>query len=512
MNELLFPLSETPAGAQNNVAVLKYHPTGTTKEYNDEVFAAFVATVLALEATNAPFYVNLGTTTETRYPESRIFDPETGMSIPGTSLFGFVDDQIRMMMSDALFELHESLTVEVEQRSNESVGQFAKVNVRDLRIDTDGFPIQHPVEQMMAAYLCNEGSYSKLLRSMSNENPVIGPFRAAICRPLILGTKRIFDVTSGLRERFDLAQVVSATTAYDTRNVIDVRLKELADIQLRQLKTLTETNSFLARISFVTEQNKLEAALRHAEALRRSSLVDLVDFGTSAVKIISGGSAFFAGAQALDKLLDAAPTDSWEGIRTYYWKNKTQFGKANALVTSGAGSLMHGLGAIDRIGRSQQAKKDVIGIRKEIEELVERKMHILSEMSETLRAVDGEWLDKAHEVLLARAVERSLIENVALILRATLGRRLINDLVVGEGFSGLRACMGALSGVKYGVKQFNPVPVLVHCDVGTHAKESIRHCLTQAMTNDDWFLGFETQRWILVVEWNTKARECFRYR
>ena len=364
MNNLLFSLSEAPAGVQNNVLVLRYDPNGPEKEYNDEVFAAFIAAVLTLEAANAPFYIESKSAAETRYPESRIFDAVTGLPIPGSSLFAFVDNQIRMMTSDALFELHESLTVDVEQYPDERVGPFAEGKLTEIRIDVDGFPIQRPVEQMMAAYVCNQGSYSKLLRSMSNENPLIGSFRAAICRPQALGTKRIYDVTTGLRETFDLAQVVSAMTAYDTRNVIDVRLKELADIQLRQLSTLTEMNSFLAKISFDTEHARLEAALRSAEALQRSPILDLVDFGTSAYGIISGGSSFFSGVEALGKLLDAAPTDSWEGLRTYYWKNRKEFGEANSLVTSGAGSLMHGLGVVDRIGRSQQAKKDVIGIRR----------------------------------------------------------------------------------------------------------------------------------------------------
>ena len=344
LKDLLGKSDRPVPGVKNTLVTYRYEAEQHKWRENQELFGALVAAVLVLEELNSPFYEGRrGTVERPEVPEFRVYDPLTGAARSSTSLLGFLGDEIHKDLVDHMFRRHASLVSKFVVEP----GGVKVVSVRELEdVSPWKFPLRRPVSQMMRAYVCSEIEEGSVREAMFGSRVLIDAGRDALCPRWGVGEKEVWDLTEWLFNPFDRGQLVGEITALDTRDVIDVRLKELKEIQLRQLTTLIGVEGYLANLSFGAEIEGAKAELERLEAERANpvgALGAMVDVVVSASGGYAGVGSFFGGLEAAKKLYDDMPKGGFGTAKQYYWQNRAEFKTATEQVRTGGQAMLDGV-------------------------------------------------------------------------------------------------------------------------------------------------------------------------
>ena len=291
--ELFASLDHLDHSRKNSSLMFVYNPNSHDVQANTHTFESFVGAVAALEAANEAFYDRPLHSESTRLSPYRIFDPIRGGRRPATSLLRFVGNKIVDFTVGQMFHQNLSLGHPVNLESTPAPTNIRKTDIvgsSESRILGGS-----TLDQMMAGFLCTRGGNSGVALGEIDQETVLRAANSVICNSDNIEEKRVIDLTDTAARDWDLYRAVKLIVDFDTRNVLDARLKELAEIELQQLAALESVHKYVAMESFDRRLNSMREQLQLLESQKGDAFGDVVNIGTALAGIATGGAGFMEG-------------------------------------------------------------------------------------------------------------------------------------------------------------------------------------------------------------------------
>ena len=506
--QLLNEITPSSHGIPNTAKVFVFDMEKSHSSNNSNAFEAFVASVVTLEALNAPFYARpVDSTDNPNVRQYRIFDPVTRTRLPVTSLVRFVGDSLTKMAVRQLFSSHISLASEFKSTGQPEVSVVRDGDMNVASIWT--FPYLDAMSQMKRAFICNKGGASGVGIFELDTDTVLSAFRSVGCPSLQYKTKEVIDLSDSLDKDSILSDKLSLITQVDAKASLDLHLAQLKAIGLKQLGTLIKINKFMAKQSFSTNIASLESKLRELTALRGDWFSDARKLGAAIAGVYTGGASFVDGMKEVKILFDKMPKDSISLATNYMWKNRKKFQDVSNVISNGASSVTRGMNIIASIS-SASNQKEIHDIQKKIAAVKQMRDEVLDGIRMAAAEAEKMWVETAEEVYRARVRKASLKRNVALILEDAIANKMIQSLRHDEFSANVERCISSFSRVSFDPTNFNAVPVLKGCGEVVGELSNIRNCLNSEVEVLKANVAFETSKKLFIVHENTIAVQCFQ--
>ena len=205
-----------------------------------------------------------------------------------------------------------------------------------------------------------------------------------------------------------------------------------------------------------------------------------------------------------------APTSSWSAAKNYFFDKRQEISEAGHTTASNAAKLISGVNTIERFLRRGETTGEMEKLKGAIEQLDVQKRNVLAGVGDAIDRAEAGWRHKVEQVFRAQVVEKSLRQNVSLIVEDTIGNKFIDSLGTNNFGREMELCVAAFENFLDGAGNFNPTPVEQGCRVNSGRLRDLKNCLRQNRKDSDTYFAVEGKSSVFLLGRTVGAERCFR--